>query len=74
MNAGGYDAALAFSNAMVWPVLATLQLPAPRPRIVGLVPCVNALISRDMRANPHVLEQYARLIAGADLIGYSSHA
>ncbi|HYB22947.1 MAG TPA: glycosyltransferase, partial [Solirubrobacteraceae bacterium] len=71
--AGSYDAVLAFSNAMVWPVLATLRLPAPRPRIVA-VPCVNAMISAELRANSEVLQAYARLIAGADVIGYSSRA
>ena len=73
VQAGHYDVVLAFSNAMVWPVLATLELPSPRPRIV-VVPCVNAHISSEMRAMPDALAAYKRLISGADVIGYSSRA
>ena len=67
----GYDAIVAFSNTVVWPVVCTLQLPAPRPRIV-VVPCVNAVDTARLHANPEAMKVYARMVAGADVLGYSS--
>jgi len=67
----GYDAIVAFSNTLVWPIVSTLQLPAPRPRIV-VVPCVNALDAARLKANPDTMHVYARMVAGADVLGYSS--
>ena len=66
-----YDAVLAFANATVWPIVATLQLPHPRPRVV-VVPCVNANDSADLRARPEVLRAFGELLSGADAVGYSS--
>jgi glycosyltransferase involved in cell wall biosynthesis len=66
-----YDAVLAFANATVWPIIATLQLPYPRPRVV-VVPCVNANDSADVRARPEVLRAFGELLSGADAVGYSS--
>ena len=66
-----YDAVLAFANATVWPIIATLQLPHPRPRVV-VVPCVNADDSAGLRGRPDVLRAYAELLSSADAIGYSS--
>lgn len=66
-----YDAVLAFANATVWPIIATLQLPHPRPRVV-VVPCVNAEDSAGLRGRPDVLRAYAELLSGADAVGYSS--
>ena len=68
-----YDAVLAFANAMVWPIIATLQLPRPRPRVI-VVPCVNADDSAGLRARPDVLRAYAELVSGADVVGYSSRS
>lgn len=73
VEAGNYGAVVAFSNARIWPVVATLQLPTPRPRIV-VVPCVNAKDSAELRENESYLRAYAQLIGGADVIGYSSRA
>ena len=39
--AGAYDGMLIFSAPTSWPIVASLRLPAPRPRIVA-VPCINA--------------------------------
>jgi glycosyltransferase involved in cell wall biosynthesis len=69
----GYDAIVALSNTMVWPVLATLHLPQPRPRIV-VVPCVNALDAARLQGNPETMHSYARMVAGADVLGYSSRS
>ncbi len=66
-----YDAVLAFANATVWPIIATLQLPHPRPRVV-VVPCVNADDSAGLRAPPDVMRSYAELLSGADAVGFSS--
>ncbi len=68
-----YDAVLAFANAAIWPIIATLQLPHPRPRVV-VVPCVNAEDSAGLRARPDVLRAYAELLAAADAVGYSSRS
>ena len=70
--AGGYDAMLIFSAPTSWPIVASLRLPAPRPRIVA-VPCINAENSAALRANPGLLQAYTDLIATADVVGYSSH-
>ena len=68
---GGYDTILAFSNATVWPVIACLQLPHPRPRVV-VVPCVNAADFAQLHDDPALRGAYAALVAGADAVGYSS--
>ena len=71
--AGAYDGMLIFSAPTSWPIVASLRLPAPRPRIVA-VPCINAENSAALRSNPAMLHAYANLIATADVIGYSSHS
>ena len=71
--AGAYDGLLIFSAPTSWPIVASLRLPAPRPRIVA-VPCINAENSAALRSNPAMLHAYANLIATADVIGYSSHS
>jgi glycosyltransferase involved in cell wall biosynthesis len=71
--AGAYDGMLIFSAPTSWPIVASLRLPAPRPRIVA-VPCINAENSAALRANPAMLHAYADLIATADVVGYSSHS
>lgn len=73
VRAQQYDVVLAFSNATVWPVIASLQLLAPRPRIV-VVPCVNAKDSAELRGNQELLRAFGALVASADVIGYSSHS
>jgi glycosyltransferase involved in cell wall biosynthesis/Tfp pilus assembly protein PilF len=70
---GRYDAVLAFANATVWPIIASLQLPHPRPRVI-VVPCVNAEDSAGLRARPDLLRAYGELVSGADAIGYSSRS
>jgi len=69
---GSYDGVLVFAAPTTWPVLATLQLPSPRPRLV-VVPCINAENSAQLRANPAFLQRYRDLLAGADTVGYSSY-
>ncbi|MGH2859460.1 MAG: glycosyltransferase, partial [Solirubrobacteraceae bacterium] len=71
LDGGEYDAILIFSAPGVWPLEAGLRLPAPRPRIVA-VPCINAENGRTLRSNPVALGEYARVLATADVIGYSS--
>ncbi len=66
-----YDAIVAFSNTVVWPVVCTLQLPEPRPRIM-VVPCVNAVDTARLHANPKATHVYKQMVAGADVLGYSS--
>lgn len=70
--ARAYDGILIFSAPTAWPIVASLHLPAPRPRIVA-VPCINAENSAALRANAAMLDAYANLIATADVVGYSSH-
>jgi glycosyltransferase involved in cell wall biosynthesis len=67
----GYDAVVAFSNTVVWPVVCTLNLPEPRPRIL-VVPCVNAVDMTRLQGDPNAMSAYARMVAGADVLGYSS--
>jgi glycosyltransferase involved in cell wall biosynthesis len=71
VRAGSYDGLIAISNATVWPVLATLSLPRPRPWL-AVVPCVNTDDAAALHAHPDRLAAYARLLAGADAVGYSS--
>jgi glycosyltransferase involved in cell wall biosynthesis len=73
VRARSYDVVLAFSNATVWPVLASLQLPQPRPRIV-VVPCVNAKDAAELRGNEELLRAFGALVATADVLGYSSRS
>ena len=54
-------------------MVGSLQLDRPRPRVV-VVPCVNADNSAELRADPGLLEAYARLLATADAVGVSSYA
>ncbi len=68
-----YDAILVFSAPTCWPVIASLRLPAPHPRLV-VVPCINAEIDAALRSDPRVLSEYARLLASAEIVGYSSHS
>jgi glycosyltransferase involved in cell wall biosynthesis len=69
-----FDALLAFAAPTSWPVLAALQLEAPRPWSV-LVPCVNEHNHAVLTGRPALLGSY-RQLAGADdlVLGYSSHA
>ena len=70
---GGYDALVVFSGPTAWPVVASLQLDRPRPRVV-VVPCINADNSAELRAHAGLLEAYAKLLATADVVGVSSYA
>jgi glycosyltransferase involved in cell wall biosynthesis len=73
LRAGDYDASLVFSAPTCWPVIASLQVLAPRPRVV-VVPCVNVENDAALRGDPRALEKYAGLLARADVVGYSSHS
>ncbi len=71
VEAGRYDAILAFSAPTCWPLVATLRLPRPRPRTL-VVPCINAQSYSQLHSKSELLGAYAELLAGADVIGYSS--
>jgi len=67
----GYDAVLSFPAPLRWPMAATLQAPHPRPRVV-VVPCINEMVDRDLRADRRRLRLHGGLLAGATAIGHSS--
>jgi glycosyltransferase involved in cell wall biosynthesis len=69
---GRHEAILALSAPTTWPVIASLSLPTPRPRVV-VVPCINAENSGLLRADARAMQAYAGLLGTADVIGYSSH-
>ena len=71
VDGGGYDALVVFSAPTAWPVVASLQLDRPRPRVV-VVPCINADNSAELSADAGLLEAYATLMATADVVGVSS--
>jgi glycosyltransferase involved in cell wall biosynthesis len=73
VDRGGYDALAIFSAPTAWPMVASLQLDRPRPRVV-VVPCINADNAAELRADAGLLEAYARLLATADVVGISSYA
>ena len=73
VDGGGYDALVVFSGPTAWPMVASLQLERPRPRLV-VVPCINADNSAQLRADSGLLESYAGLLATADVVGVSSYA
>jgi glycosyltransferase involved in cell wall biosynthesis len=66
------DALLAFADPRAWPVVGSLSLPHPRPRIV-VVPCVNGDGDEWLRSHPLVLRRYAGSLAGAGAVGHSSN-
>ncbi len=68
-----YDAMLIFSAPTAWPLIASLSLPEPRPRIIA-VPCINAENSASLRADSHILGTYAQLLSTAEVVGFSSHS
>ena len=73
VDAGAYDALVVFSAPTAWPVVASLKLDRPRPRVV-VVPCINADNSAELRADGALLEAYTTLVATADVVGVSSYA
>jgi glycosyltransferase involved in cell wall biosynthesis len=66
------DALLAFADPRAWPIVCSLSLPHPRPRIV-VVPCVNGDGDTWLRSHPLILRHYAGTIAGAGAVGHSSN-
>jgi glycosyltransferase involved in cell wall biosynthesis len=66
------DAMLAFADPRAWPIMGSLSLPHPRPRIV-VVPCVNGDGDTWLRSHPLILRRYAGSVAGAGAVGHSSN-
>ncbi len=73
VNAGRYDGLLVFSAPTAWPLVSSLRLPKPGPKLV-VVPCINAENSGQLREDPALLRSYEQLLGAADVIGFSSRA